>query len=131
MALTVTAINAAKSRDKPYKLADGLGLYLLVAPTGGRLWRMNYRFLGQQKTLSLGTYPEVSLAKARERRAAAREALADGQDPIEVRKRAQDPPAACQAAISFRTIAAPAPSAFSLPCATRRDRGAMPQLVEG
>ena len=86
MALTVTAINAAKSRDKPYKLADGLGLYLLVAPTGGRLWRMNYRFLGQQKTLSLGTYPEVSLAKARERRTAAREALADGLDPTEVRK---------------------------------------------
>ena len=86
MTLTVTAINAAKPRDKPYKLADGLGLYLLVAPTGGRLWRMNYRFLGQQKTLSLGSYPEVSLAKAREKRTTAREALADGQDPIEVRK---------------------------------------------
>lgn len=86
MALTATAINAAKPRDKPYKLADGLGLYLLVAPTGGRLWRMNYRFLGQQKTLSLGSYPEMSLAKAREKRTAAREALADGQDPIEVRK---------------------------------------------
>jgi hypothetical protein len=56
MALTATAINAAKPRDKPYKLADGLGLYLLVAPTGGRLWRMNYRFLGQQKTLSIGSY---------------------------------------------------------------------------
>jgi integrase len=86
MALTVTAINAVKSRDKPYKLTDGLGLYLLVAPTGGRLWRMNYRFLGQQKTLSLGSYPEVSLAKAREKRTAAREALADGLDPTEVRK---------------------------------------------
>jgi integrase len=86
MALTVTAINAAKSKDKPYKLTDGLGLYLLVKETGGRLWRMNYSFLGKQKTLSFGSYPEVSLAKAREKRTAAREALADGQDPAEVRK---------------------------------------------
>ncbi|MFZ2982680.1 MAG: integrase arm-type DNA-binding domain-containing protein, partial [Sphingobium sp.] len=86
MALTVTAINAAKPRTKPYKLADGLGLYILIAPTGGRLWRMNYRFLGQQKTLSFGSYPDVSLAKAREKRSAAREALADGRDPFEVRK---------------------------------------------
>ena len=86
MALTVTAINAAKSKDKPYKLTDGLGLYLLVKENGGRLWRMNYSFLGKQKTLSFGSYPEVSLAKAREKRTAAREALADGQDPAEVRK---------------------------------------------
>lgn len=86
MALTVTAINAAKPRDKAYKLADSLGLYLLVAPSGGRLWRMNYRFLGRQKTLSFGNYPDVSLARAREKRAEAREALADGRDPTEVRK---------------------------------------------
>ena len=86
MALTVTAINAAKSKDKPYKLTDGLGLYLLVKENGGRLWRMNYSFLGKQKTLSFGSYPEVSLAKAREKRTAAREALADGQDPAELRK---------------------------------------------
>ena len=86
MALTVTAINAAKSKDKSYKLTDGLGLYLLVKETGGRLWRMNYSFLGKQKTLSFGSYPEVSLAKAREKRTAAREAQADGQDPAEVRK---------------------------------------------
>lgn len=86
MALTVTAINAAKPKDKPYKLTDGLGLYLLVTEAGGRLWRMNYSFLKKQKTLSLGSYPEVSLAKAREKRSAAREALADGRDPAEVRK---------------------------------------------
>jgi hypothetical protein len=81
MALTFTAISAAKSRDKAYKLADGLGLYLLVAPSGGRLWRMNYRFLGRQKTLSFGNYPDVSLAKTREKRSEA-----DGRDPTEVRK---------------------------------------------
>lgn len=86
MALTVTAINAAKPRDKAYKLADSLGLYLLAAPSGGRLWRMNYRFLGRQKTLSFGNYSDVSLARAREKRAEAREALADGRDPTEVRK---------------------------------------------
>lgn len=86
MALTVTAINAAKPKDKAYKLTDSLGLYLLVAPSGGRLWRMNYRFLGRQKTLSFGNYPDVSLAKAREKRSEAREALAGGRDPTEVRK---------------------------------------------
>jgi len=86
MALTVTAINAAKPRAKPYKLTDGKGLYLLAMPTGGRLWRMSYRFAGRQKTLSFGNYPDVTLAKAREKRNAARESLADGLHPAEVRK---------------------------------------------
>jgi len=86
MVLTAKAVDAAKPREKPYKLTDGQGLYLLVMPTGGRLWRMNYRFGNRQKTLSFGYYPDVSLAKARERRTVAREALADGLDPTEVRK---------------------------------------------
>jgi integrase len=86
MALTAKAIDAAKPQKKPYKLTDGQGLYLLVMPAGGRLWRMNYRFDGRQKTLSFGNYPDVSLAKARERRMAARQTLADGVDPIELRK---------------------------------------------
>ncbi|GGB88005.1 hypothetical protein GCM10011494_02930 [Novosphingobium endophyticum] len=60
MALSFVAINAAKPRAKPYKLSDGAGLYLLVTPGGGRLWRMNYRFGGKQKTLALGLYPDVS-----------------------------------------------------------------------
>ena len=54
MAVAVTAINDAKSKDKPYKLTDGLGLYLLVTEKGDRLWRMNYSFLGKHKTLALG-----------------------------------------------------------------------------
>lgn len=86
MALTATAINAAKPRPKAYKLTDELGLYLLVTPTGGRLWRMNYRFANKQKTLAFGNFPDLSLAKARELRATAREALALGRDPAEERK---------------------------------------------
>lgn len=86
MALTAKAVEAAKPQEKPYKLTDGLGLYLLVMPAGGRLWRMNYRFDGRQRTLAFGNYPDVSLAKAREKRTAARESLADGLDPTEVRK---------------------------------------------
>lgn len=86
MALTALAINAAKPKDKPYKLSDELGLCLLIMPTGGRLWRFNYRFGGKQKTLSLGNYPDLPLAKARAMRAAAREALAEGRDPTQIRK---------------------------------------------
>ena len=89
------------SSDSNWPMASD---YLLAAPTGGRLWRTNYRFLGQQKTLSLGTYPKVSLAKARERRTAAREALADGQDPIEVRK-AKVREAKSKSEETFKTIA--------------------------
>ena len=86
MPLTAPAINAAKPKPKPYKVTDELGLYLLVMPTGGRLWRMNYRFASKQRTLAFGNFPDLSLAKARELRAAAREALALGRDPAEERK---------------------------------------------
>ncbi|MCJ2188198.1 tyrosine-type recombinase/integrase [Novosphingobium beihaiensis] len=86
MALTFVAIKNAKSRVKPYKLADSAGLYLLVMPNGGRLWRMNYRFNGKQKTLAFGSFPDVSLARAREKCIEARETLSDGIDPVEARK---------------------------------------------
>ena len=76
----------AKPQDKPYKLADSKGLYLLVNPTGGKLWRMNYRHGGKQKTLALGAYPEIPLVKARERLEEARRLLADGIDPMADRK---------------------------------------------
>ena len=81
--LTVTAIKAAKGRDKPYKLSDSEGLYLLISPEGSRCWRMNYRHLGKQKTLAFGTWPIVSLADARGRRDTARRRLARGEDPGE------------------------------------------------
>jgi hypothetical protein len=81
MALTDFAIRNVKPSEKAQKLADGGNLYLLVTPAGGKLWRVNYRFLGKQKTLSLGTYPEVSLAMARERLAETKKLLASGRDP--------------------------------------------------
>jgi integrase len=79
--LTDTQLRAAKRRDQPYRLSDKDGLYLQIDPNGGRYWRFNYRFNGKQKTLALGVYPEVSLAKARARLGEAREQLADGVDP--------------------------------------------------
>lgn len=83
MALTAIAIKNAKSRAKSYKLTDSDGLYLLVTPAGARYWRMNYRYLGKQKTLAFGVYPDTGLADAREQRDAARKVLARGNDPAE------------------------------------------------
>jgi len=65
LALTAVAIKNAKGRDKPYKLSDRDGLYLLVTPSGGRYWRMNYGHLGKQKTLAFGVWPDTGLADAR------------------------------------------------------------------
>jgi integrase len=81
MALTDTAIRAAKPRTRDYKLADGGGLYLLVTPAGGKLWRLKFRVDGKEKKLSLGAYPEISLGNARKERDKARENLMAGDDP--------------------------------------------------
>ncbi|SHK30059.1 protein of unknown function [Roseomonas rosea] len=79
--LTDKQVKAALGRDKPYRLSDGDGLHLRVLPSGARLWQFRYRVLGAEKTLSLGQYPEVTLAEARDGRARAREALRQGRDP--------------------------------------------------
>lgn len=63
MPLTNTAISKAKPTDKPQRLFDGGGMYLEIAPTGGKLWRLKYRFGGKEKRLALGTYPDVCVAK--------------------------------------------------------------------
>jgi hypothetical protein len=81
MALTDFAIRNAKPSSKPKKFADGGNLHLLVTPAGGRLWRFNYRFLGKQKTVSLGAYPEVTLAMARARLLDSKKLLARGRAP--------------------------------------------------
>lgn len=86
MKLTNTSIKNAKPREKSYRLFDGGGLYLEVAPKGGKWWRLKYRFAGKEKRLSLGTYPDVSLKAARERRDEARKRIREGMDPSEHRK---------------------------------------------
>ncbi|MEJ2124709.1 MAG: integrase arm-type DNA-binding domain-containing protein [Alphaproteobacteria bacterium] len=86
MALTEIAIKSAKLKDKPYKLSDALGLYLLVQPNGSRLWRLKYRYSGKEKLLALGRYPEINLRVARERRDEARLLLKEGKDPAAERK---------------------------------------------
>lgn len=83
--LTNVAIRNAKPTGKPYKLTDSGGLYLLVS-RAGKYWRMNYRYLGKQKTLAVGVYPSVSLADARVKRDKARELLAKDIDPSLVKR---------------------------------------------
>lgn len=104
MPLNDTRICAAKADARPYKLGDFDGLSLHVQPSGSKWWRFRYRFLGKEKMLSLGTYPEVSLLEARERRDTARKLVASGIDPS--RQREADRRA--QAAVlghSFRALA--------------------------
>ena len=86
MPLSDTTLRTAKPQAKPHKMADGGGLFLLVAPTGGKWWRYSYRFDGKQKTISLGIYPDISLKDAREKHANARKLLAQGINPAEIRK---------------------------------------------
>ncbi|MBX3563607.1 MAG: DUF4102 domain-containing protein [Sphingomonas sp.] len=81
MALTHIQITHAKPSAKPYKLTDSDALYLVVQPSGAKLWRMNYRYLDRQKTLHLGGWPDVSLAAARAKRDEARTQIAAGLDP--------------------------------------------------
>ena len=104
MPLTDTAARSAKGREKPYKLADGGGLYLLVNPDGARYWRLNYRFAGKQKTLALGTYPITSLADARKGRETAKEQLAARIDPSEAR-RAEKRAARLHSSRTFEVVA--------------------------
>jgi integrase len=79
-------IKKAKPQQKPITLFDGGGLFLLVTPTGGKLWRFKYRFANKEKMLSLGSYPEISMTAARRKREEARSLVANGIDPGEVRK---------------------------------------------
>lgn len=89
MKLTDTEIRKAKSTEKAYRMTDGGGLYLLVTPAGGKLWRWKYRFAGTEKLMALGKYPDVSLAMARTRHAEQRRVLASGIDPMVERKAAK------------------------------------------
>jgi Arm DNA-binding domain/Phage integrase central domain len=84
--LTDKAIQAAKPKARPYKLADGEGLTLLVKPIGSKLWRFRYRHEGREKMLGFGSYPDTSAKLAREKREQARKLLAQGLDPSGTRQ---------------------------------------------
>jgi len=86
MKLNARQVDAAKPREKAYKLADGAGLYLEVVPSGSRYWRMKYRFNGKEKRMAFGVYPAVSLAQARALRDEAKKKLAMGIDPSFAKK---------------------------------------------
>jgi len=86
MPLTDMQVRNLKASSKPLKVSDGGGLYVMVTPQGSKLWRMAYRFAGKQKTLAIGTYPTVTLERAREARSAARRLLSDGTDPSATKK---------------------------------------------
>lgn len=82
MSLTTKNIEAALPRSRLYSINDADGLSLAVHPSGGKHWRLRYRFGGRETTLSLGTYPAISLADARRLRDDARKLLAEGRDPL-------------------------------------------------
>ncbi len=88
MSLTDAAIKAAKPKAAQYKMSDASGLFLLISPSGGKLWWLKYRFNKKEQLLSLGAYPDVSLAEARKRRDEARKMLAEGRNPSAEKKRA-------------------------------------------
>ena len=104
MKLNDVAVRKAKSEVKPRKLSDGGGLYVLIHPNGGKYWQLAYRYTGKQKTLALGTYPEISLADARERREAARKLIANRIDPSQI-KQTQKRQAKISAANTFEAVA--------------------------
>ncbi len=86
MPLTDLEVRRASPREKTYRIYDGRGMYLEVAPTGGKYWRLKYRFNAREKRLALGVYPDVTLAHARRKRHEARAMLADGIHPSQARK---------------------------------------------
>lgn len=89
MKLNAVTIRTAKPKEKPYRLSDGSGMYLEIAPKGAKYFRLAYRFDNKQKVLALGVYPDVSLKEARDRRDEARKLLAQGVDPGKHRKAAK------------------------------------------
>jgi len=90
--LTATAIKNAKAAEKPRKITDERGLYLLITPNGGKWWRFKYLFGGKEKLLSLGVYPDISLADARECREAARKLVRRALTPAQSAERSRPRP---------------------------------------
>jgi integrase len=88
--LTDTRVKTAKAQAKVYKLTDERGLHLSVYPNGSKLWQMRYRIEGKERTASLGKYPEVSLAEARDKRDQMRKLIANDIDPVQLQKEAKE-----------------------------------------
>jgi integrase len=110
--LTDVQVRNAKPKEKDFKLPDGYGLYLLVTPTNGKLWRFDYRYSDKRKTLALGAYPSISLADARQRREDAKKLLANGVDPSALKK-AQKAATVAETENSFEVVAREWHSKFS------------------
>lgn len=89
MALSDITVRSAKPREKEYKLSDSGGLYLLITPAGGKLWRLKFRVDGREKKLAIGAYPAIGLSDARKRRDDARELIATGADPSREKQQAK------------------------------------------
>jgi len=104
MKLNARQVDTAKAQDKPYKLSDGGGLYLLVNPTGSKYWRLKYRVTGKEKLLSVGVYPDVTLADARSKREDAKRVIAAGGDPSQ-EKQAEKAAKVLAVQNSFESIA--------------------------
>lgn len=104
MKLNARLVDTSKPKEKPYKLADGGGLYLLVHPSGARYWRLKYRIAGKEKLLAVGVYPDTSLADARIKREVAKRTLASGRDPSEL-KQAEKQAKAIAVTNSFELLA--------------------------
>lgn len=115
--LTDVAVRKAQKRDKPFKLYDSGGLFLMVTMAGGKLWRLRYAIGGKEKLLSLGPYPEVTLAAARQARDDARTTLRAGRDPSLIRKQLR-----AQATNEERTPTRSVPSRRSPALGTRCTR---------
>lgn len=126
MALTDIAIRNAKPIEKAFRLFDSGGLYLEVAPSGGKWWRWKYRFNTKEKRLSFGVYPDVALKDAREKRDEARKLLASSVDPGENRKAIKQA-GADRGANSFEIIA----REWHLKFSQRLSKGHSDRLLKG
>jgi hypothetical protein len=89
--LSIAAINAARPTHKPMRLSDGRNMYLLLNPDGSKWWRLDYRVAGKRKTISLGTYPDITLKAACDRCDDARRMIAEGIDPSAKRQGEKEP----------------------------------------
>lgn len=102
--LTVKAIESAKPKLKPYKLADGQGLYLEVMPSGAKYWRLKYRVAGREKRIAFGVYPEIRPQEARDKASEARGQVREGTDPS-AKKQADKLAAILSGANTFEAVA--------------------------